>query len=442
MSHHQHVKYLLIGGGLTSSSAANAIRRHDREGAIQLIGQEPTRPYHRAPLSRAFLRGSVSREKLFTDYVDWFRENRIDLHTGVRAVQLEARRKCVSLDNGDEISFEKLLIATGASPKHLSLPGSSLANVHYLRNLADADRLHHAIEQAKKEGRPFQSASGSIGSRGAVTVIGGGLLGVELAATLTGLGLAVHLVVAGPYLWKKFAGESVGKFLARYLEQHNITVILNAEAKSLEGDGRVQRVVLSDGRIIPCDFVVAAIGVLPNKDLLRGTPLSGERAILVDEHCRTNVPDIYAAGDCAAMFDPLSGKHRQLDQWDSAIATGTLAGHHMAGAEMVYKGISHFTSEVFDLRLSVWGEARHVDHHILRGLPASETPDLIEFGVAADGRIAQVLALNHGTQDEMLQELVRQRFNVIGNEDQLRDPQMKLDALLQSPPLGTPRGGD
>ena len=431
MSHHQHVKYLLIGGGLTSSSAAKTIRSHDREGAIQLIGQEPTRPYHRPPLSRDFLRGNVSREKLFTDYVGWFRENHIDLHTGVRAVQLDARRKCVSLDNGDEISFEKLLIATGASPKHLTLSGSSLANVHYLRNLADADRLHHAIEQAKKEGRPIQSASGSIGGRGAVTVIGGGLLGVELAATLTGLGLAVHLVVAGPHPWKKFAGESVGNFLVRYLEQHQIKVILNAEAKSLEGDGRVQRVVLTDGQIVPCDFVVAAIGVLPNRDILRGTPLSGERAILVDEHCRTNVPDIYAAGDCAAMFDPLFGKHRQLDHWDSAIATGTIAGHNMAGVDTAYEGVSHFTSEVFDLRLGVWGEGRHVDRHILRGLPASETPDLIELGIAADGRIAQVLALNHGTEDNTLKELVRRRFNVIGKEDQLRDPQIKLEHLLR-----------
>ena len=430
MSHHQHVKYLLVGGGLASSSAAKAIRIHDREGSIQLIGQEPTRPYHRPPLSRDFLRGRVSRESLFTDYVGWFRENHIDLHTGLRAVQLDARRRCVSLDNGDEISFEKLLIATGGSPKHLSIPGSSLANVHYLRNLADADRLHNAIEKAKKEGRPIPPNAAGASGRGAVTVIGGGLLGVELAATLTALGLSVDLVVAAPHPWKKFAGESVGRLLVRYLEQHQIKVHLNVEAKMLEGDGRVQRVVLSDGQIIPCDFVVAAIGMLPNKDLLRGTPVASERAILVDDHGRTNHPDIYAAGDCAALFDPLFGKHRQLDHWDSAITTGTLAGHNMAGADMAYDAVSHFTTSAFDLRLSVWGDAKRVDHHILRGTPAGETPDLIEIGIAADGRIAQILALNHSAEDATLQALVQSRFNVLGKEEQLRDPLYDLKNAL------------
>ena len=426
MSHHQHVKYLLIGGGLASSSAAKAIRTHDHDGSIQLIGQEPTRPYHRPPLSKDYLRGIVSREALFTDYVGWFRENHIDLHTGLRAVQLDARRRCVSLDNGDEISFEKLLIATGGSPKHLAVPGSGLANVHYLRNLSDADRLHNAIEKAKNEGRPFASVEGETRGRGTVTVIGGGLLGVELAATLSGLGLRVNLVVAAEHPWKKFASESIGKYLVRYLEKNQIKVHLNAEAKTLEGDGRVQRVVLTDGQIIPCDFVVAAIGMLPNKDLLRGTPIAGERSILVDDHCRTSVPDIYAAGDCAALFDPLFGKHRQLDHWDSSIATGTLAGHNMAGADFSYDGVSHFTSKVFDLDLSVWGDAKCVDRRILRGVTASETPDLIEIGVAADGRIAQILTLNHRTEDATIREWVRTRFNVLGKEDQLRDPQRPL----------------
>ena len=259
---------------------------------------------------------------------------------------------------------------------------------------------------------------------------GGGLLGVELAATLTALGLSVDLVVAAPHPWKKFAGESVGRLLVRYLEQHQIKVHLNVEAKMLEGDGRVQRVVLSDGQIIPCDFVVAAIGMLPNKDLLRGTPVASERAILVDDHGRTNHPDIYAAGDCAALFDPLFGKHRQLDHWDSAITTGTLAGHNMAGADMAYDAVSHFTTSAFDLRLSVWGDAKRVDHHILRGTPAGETPDLIEIGIAADGRIAQILALNHSAEDATLQALVQSRFNVLGKEEQLRDPLYDLKNAL------------
>jgi NAD(P)H-nitrite reductase large subunit len=374
------------------------------------------------------LRGEKTREELFTDYVGWFTERHVDLHTGVRAVRLDAGRKVIATDNGDEISFDKLLIATGGIPKHLALPGASLANVHYLRNLADADRLHNAIEKAKKEGRPFDR--GSVKHRGAVTIIGGGLLGVELAGTLTSLGLSVDLVVAAPHPWKRFAGEFTGNFVARYLEQQGVKVHLRAEAQSLDGDGRVQRVALSDGQVLACDFVVAAVGMLPNKDLLRGTPITGERAILTDDHARTNMPDIFAAGDCAALFDPLFGKHRQLDHWESAVITGTLAGRNMAGGDTRYDAVSHFSSDTFGLHLSAWGESRHIDHRILRGAPSGDSTDLIEIGVAADGRVAQVLAINHRGEDDALRKLVQTRFAVAGKEEQLRDPNVRLQELI------------
>ena len=428
MSQHQYVKYLLVGGGLASSSAAKAIRLHDREGSVQLIGQEPTRPYHRPPLSKEFLRGNTPREELFTDYVGWFTQNHVNLNTGVRAVRLDTARKCIALDSGSEIHFDKLLIATGGTARQLTLPGAALANVHYLRNLADADRLHNAIEKAKKEGRPFDR-NGAKGY-GTVTIIGGGLLGVELASTLTGLGLAVDLVVAATHPWKKFAGESTGKFLVRYLEQRGVKVHLLADAKALEGDGRAQRVALSNGEVIPCDFVVAAIGMTPNKDLLRATPIAGERAILIDDHCRTNVPEIYAAGDCSALIDPLFGKYRQLDHWDSAVVTGTLAGRNMAGVDSRYDVVNHFESEVFDLRLRVWGDAKQVDHRILRGVPGTDSPEFIEIGVAVDGRVAQVLAINQRDDASLFRALVQRRFKVDGKEELLRDPNASLRDLL------------
>jgi NTE family protein len=427
MSQHQHVKYLLIGGGLASASAARAIRTHDREGEVLLIGQEATRPYHRPPLSGAFLSGQKPREELFADQIGWFEKVGVELHTGVRAVHIDANRKCVSMENGDEILYDKLLIATGASPKHLTIPGSTLPNLHYLRSLPDADRLHNTIEKARREGRPFER--NGVALRGSAVVIGGGLLGVELAATLTQIGLAVDLIVAAPHPWKKFAGEMTGKFTVRHLERNGVTVHLNAKPLRLDGDGRVQRVVLSDGQTIPCDFAVAAIGMTPSKDLLRGTAIAAERAILTDDHARTNIADVYAAGDCAALFDPLFGKHRQLDHWESAVLTGTLAGRNMAGNEAAFDAVSHFTTTVFGLRVDVWGEAKHIDHRIVRGAPSAEAPDFVEIGVGGDGRVSQVLAVGHRGEDAVLRDVVRRRLAVGGREEQLKDPGSSLRGL-------------
>jgi 3-phenylpropionate/trans-cinnamate dioxygenase ferredoxin reductase subunit len=430
MSHHHHVKYLLVGGGLASSAAAVAIRQLDRDGSILLIGQESTRPYHRRPLSSQFLRGLVSRESLFIQPADWYRENNVELHTSVRAAHLDAARKSMALDNGDVVAFDKLLIATGAAPKPLAIPGAGMANVHYLRTVADADRLHNAIEKARREGHVSDHQGRK--RRGAVTIIGNGILAMELAQSLGQLDLSVDLVVAAPHPWQQFAGESAGKAILHAIEKNGVKVHLLTDAVAVEGSGRAQRIVLSSGQTLICDFIVAAVGHIPAKDLLRGTPIEGERAILTDARCRTNLPDIFAAGDCAAMLDPLFGKHRQLDGWDSALLTGTLAGQNMAGLEKPFSTVSHFSSEAFGLSLKVWGDARQVDHRIVRVARAESGIDLIEIGVAQDGRVAQILSLNHSSEDAELQELVHRRFQVKGHEDALRDGTQPLASILQT----------
>jgi len=415
-----HVKYLLIGGGLASSSAAEAIRAIDQRGDILMIGQEINRPYHRPPLSKEYLRGQKSHEELFTQTASWFAQNHIDLRTGRRASHLDPARHTATLDDGEEISFDKALIATGAFPKHLTCPGSDLPNLYYLRTLQDVERLQHAIAQAKRE------------PQGRAAVIGGGVLGVELAATLTQLGLSIDLIVAGPWPWSKFVGQATGSFLATYLNKRGITLYENARVDRLEGDGRVQRVVLAnDAKAIPCHFAIASIGMLVNKDLLRNTAIASEKAILVDAHCRTSEPDIYAAGDCAAVFDPLFGKHRILDHWDNAIVTGQLAGQNMAGANNEYNAVNYFFSDVFELSLSAWGESRHVTRRLIRGNVNVDHPDFIELGIGDDGKIRQVLAIGHQGEDETLKALVRQRVQIDGNEESLKDPAYSLATLLQ-----------
>jgi len=255
-----HVKYMLIGGGLASSAAAEAIRKIDHDGSILLIAQEVNRPYHRPPLSKEYLRRQKPRHELFVQDSGWFEQNHIQLRTGRHVAHLDVARMAAQINTGEHVSFDKLLIATGASPAPLRVPGAALPNLFYLRTLDDAELLHHAIDKALRDGRPHDQG------RGRIAVIGGGVLGVELAATLTQFGLAVDLLLGHDHPWAKFAGENTGRFLKPLSREACIAVHSNARPQRLEGDGRVQRIVLPDGSHLACDFAIAAVGAVPNKD--------------------------------------------------------------------------------------------------------------------------------------------------------------------------------
>jgi 3-phenylpropionate/trans-cinnamate dioxygenase ferredoxin reductase subunit len=421
---HLHVKYLLAGGGVASSAAAVAIRKLDAVSPLLMIGQENNRPYNRSALSKDYLRRSATHEDLFTLPDGWFAKNHVDLHTGRRVAHLDTARCAAILDNGKEISYDRLLLATGSSSARLEIPGANLPNLFYVRTLDDVERLRHAIDQAKAEGRPHEKG------RGHVAVIGGGVLGVELTGTLSSMGLAVHLVVGPEHPWKRFAGEPAGRYVSRYLQNHGVDVANGRRAVAVEGDGRVQRVLLDDGRSITCDFAVAAVGSIVNRELLRNTPLPAEKAILVDDHCRTMDEHVYAAGDCAAVFDPLFGKHRIIDNWEHAAVTGTLAGTNMAGGNLRYEVVNGYSTQVFDLIATVFGEPKLVDRRIVRGSTAGDQASFAEIGIAIDGRIAAVLAIGADHDLDGLRKLVAGRVEVNGNQERLKDTDVSLATFI------------
>jgi 3-phenylpropionate/trans-cinnamate dioxygenase ferredoxin reductase subunit len=415
----QHVNYLLVGGGIAASEAVRAIRRRDRSGSITLVTRESIRTYQRPELSKRYLRRELQRSQIVTAADEWFREQDVELRSGRRATRIEVDRHSVVLDTSDVVVYDKLLLAVGATARPLGIPGANLPGVHYLRTLDDADRLLHAIDATRIDGLP---ASDDKSRRGRVTVIGAGVLGVEVAASLRQIGLHVDLVVGRPHVWNRYAGEVVGRHVARQLEQGGVHVHLEV-ATRIEGDGRVQRVLLAGGKTIDTNLVVACVGMEANRELLTGTPISAERAILVDERCRTNVPDVFAAGDCCAAFDPLFGKHRQFAHWHHAQRLGTIAGDVMAGGSDRLDDVVTFETRYFDHSARFWGEPRLIDRRLIR---QTNGGDVIEFGVARDGRLAQAIAIGSDVVDGHLRELVRSRFQVSGFEDQLRDPQQPL----------------
>jgi 3-phenylpropionate/trans-cinnamate dioxygenase ferredoxin reductase subunit len=435
MTMNHHATYLIVGAGLAGSSAAQAIRLRDPRGSVLMVGREINRPYHRPPLCREYLLRKASRADLITLPGEWFRDNRVQLVTGRRVARLDPARHAVALDTGEEVVYDRLLLATGVSPRPLNVPGADYPNVYDLRTIEDAEQIAHAIETARVEGRPHDPGNRS-GPRGRVAVVGGGLLGVELSETFVNAGLKVDLLIAAPHPWGRFAGEHVGTTVARHLERNGITVHAGARVARLDGDGRVQRVVLDTpgAKPVDADFVVTAVGSVFNRELLRGTPINAEKHILVDQQCRTSVEDVFAAGDCAAILDPLFGKHRVLDHWDAARLTGTIAGANMAGdTSAIYDVVNQFSSEVFGLRLDAWGESKHVLHRHTRRL-AGPAGGLLEFGIAASQRISQVLALSpdrtRPADAALLQEFVRRRLDVTGRAEALLDPTTDLQSLL------------
>ena len=425
-----HFKYVLAGGGTAAAAAAAAIRAADPVGPVLVVAGEPVRPYHRSPLSKGYLARRQGRAELFAVPDDWFATHAAQLRTGRRVSHLDTARRAVTLDDGQEVGYDRLLLATGAVAARLDVPGAALPNLFYCRTLADADRLGHALDVARAA-----TAGGTVGPR--VAVIGGGVLGVELAGTLTELGAAVTLVCGSGQPWRPFAGEPTGRHVARHLGRHGVDVRAGRRAASVAGDGRVQRVVLDDGGVVPCDLAVAAVGSVVPRELLRNTPVQAETAVLVDDHCRTSEADVYAAGDCCAVLDRRFGKHRVVDHYDHAVTTGTIAGTNMAGGDAAYDEVTRWSTEVLGLTAVVFGDGRRVERRVVRGPmsddAAGETAGFVEVGIGADGRVAQVVAVGRGNgaaDVEALRRLVADRVAIDGDAaERLRDPSVPIGAV-------------
>ncbi len=409
-----HVRYMLVGGGTASSGCAEAIRELDKTESILLVAQEISRPYDRGPLSKAYLRRQTEKRELIAKQVGWYSQNKVEMRTGCRVTQIDVPRSMAMLDNGDEVIFDHLLLAIGTIPKPIGVTGGQLPNTFYLKTIADADRLHHAIEISR-----------SVGHNRAC-VIGAGLLGVEVASSLAMIGMHVDLIQAYDVPWPKVAGEQTGRYLMRRLKSVGVKVHEKVRATRLEGDGRVQRVILSDESEIGTDFVVAAVGSVVNREILRHTDITAEKSILTNERGQTNIPNIYAAGDCASIFDPLYGKHRSSTHWDHANQAGRICGINMAGGNAKFDSVTYFTSEVADQLIHVWGEGRLVHHRLIRGNALNDDGMFAEIGIDAEGRIAQIIAVGRENEHCRYREMVRNRFLTLELEELLKDPAVGL----------------
>lgn len=399
--------FVIVGANLCGGRAAETLRKEGFQGRLVLVGAEPERPYERPPLSKEFLRGEEEREKIFLQPPDFYREQEIELRLGVRANRIDVRERAVELDGGERLAFDKLLIATGGRVRRLPVPGANTEGVYYLRTVEESDRIAAEL----KEGRR-------------AVVIGAGFIGSEVAASARMKGLEVTVLEMTDVPLERVLGAEIGGIFADVHRDQGVDMRLGARVERLEGGGRVERVVTADGQAIECDFVVVGVGIDPETDLVEGTGIEVENGILVDEHCRTNVEGIFAAGDVANFVSPVLGERIRVEHWDNAQKQGPAAAKNMLGADEPYAEVPWFWSDQYDFNVQYVGHASAWDEVVMRG-------DVSERRFAAfylrDGRLRAALAIGRPRDISGARTIIREGVPVTA--DQLRDEDVDLRKL-------------
>lgn len=404
-------QYLLIGGGLASGQAAKQLRRQDATASITLVGGEPYVPYDRPPLSKEFLRGEKSREELFFDPESYFHDNRIELILGTAVQQLDTAGKRAMLADGQVIHFEKALIATGGRPVRLSIPGGRLPGVHYLRTVDDAA----AIVAMATPGRR-------------AVLIGAGFIGMEVAASLTQRGVHTTVIEAQAHIWPRFADTTLAGAIQDYFTKRGVTIRTKDQATEICGSDRVSAVRLKSGDLVPCDFVVIGVGIVPNVELAQEAGLAVDNGVIVDEYLQASHPDVYAAGDVAHYVDPIFGKRRRVEHWGHAEYCGQLAGQNMAGARTPYDLLTYVRSDLFDLHLEFAGDESDHDQVLVRGHVGDNSYIVLYL---KQHTLTAYFAINAAAKDfPPLQRLIKQHKDLGGKESQLQDPSTQLTSII------------
>ena len=407
----REVKYLLIGGGLASIRAAQQIRGLDQEGSILIACDEALPPYDRPPLSKEYLRGDKATDALSLMSAQALTGDRIVCELSRAVVGFDASVKIATLAGGEEVRFEKALIATGGRPVHLDLAGAELRGIHYLRTAADADALGADVRPGCK-----------------AVVIGGGFIGLEVAATLRTRDVDVTVIEALPRIWARFGAEELSDYISRYCAERGVKFLVSSMVTEFRGEDRVTGVVTSNGDHLECDLVCIGVGIRPNVELAAAAGLEVDDGIIVDEHMRTSHPDIYAAGDVINYIDPIFNRRRRVEHWGHAEHSGQIAGRGMAGGSETYDLLSYVWSDIFDIHLEFAGDEHEHDSQLLRGDPADGSFMILYL---KGGSVTAFFAINTPAREySVIRRMIQRRTDVAGRETQLQDTSVSLRTLL------------
>jgi 3-phenylpropionate/trans-cinnamate dioxygenase ferredoxin reductase component len=350
---------VIAGGGQAAVQAVDTLRRKGFAGKLTLVGDEPWLPYQRPPLSKKYLAGALERERLMIRPAQFFAEHQVEALLGRRVSEILRREQRVRLDDDTVLAYDALLLATGSRPRRLAAPGTELAGVHFLRTIADADRIR------------AECAPG-----GRMVIIGGGYIGLEVAATARGLGLEVTVLEMAERVMNRVICAQVSAFFASEHARQGVRILCNARVRALAADarsGRVRAVVTEDGAEHPADIVIVAVGVAPADELATGAGLECDNGIVIDQYCRTSDAAIYAAGDCVNHLSPHYRRRMRLESVDNAFEQGATAALNLLGIPTAHDKVPWFWSDQYDLKLIIVGMCQGYDTVVTRGAAAARS---------------------------------------------------------------------
>ena len=404
---------VIVGGGQAGAQAVDTLRREGFTGRLVLVSDERSLPYQRPPLSKKFLSGEMAADRLLFRHRGFYDEHAVELKLGVSATRIDAAGRRVALSNGEEIIYDRLLLCVGALPRRMNCPGADLAGVHYLRNVDDAAAIATGLKPGAR-----------------VIIVGGGYIGLEIAATAREMGCAVAVLEMADRVMNRVVASNVSEYFEHEHRTQGVKIICNTRVVRFEGSGRVARVVCGDGSTHPADLLVVGIGAIANTQLAAAAGLKCDNGIVVDETCATSDPAIFAAGDCTNYFSPRYQSRVRLESVDNAFEQSKAAALNMLERRTAYDRVPWFWSDQYDNKLLIAGLSQGHDQQVTRGDPATRS-----FSVCylKGGELLALEAINHSKDYMAARALIAKRFRP--DLDKLANPQFALkDAGGESAP--------
>ncbi|MDR8398368.1 FAD-dependent oxidoreductase [Paraburkholderia sp. USG1] len=420
---YQQIDFLLIGGGLASAKAAETLRREGATGSILILSAESTLPYQRPALSKRYLLGHAEAEQILVHSAQYYGEQEIEVALETTAISVDTVCQRVETSTGRQIRYGKLLIATGASPLPVELPGASLEGIHTLRSRNDCDAIRQGASKAKR-----------------AVVVGGSFLGMEVAMSLVDLGLDVAVVEGDDQLLRHLESTALSDFFRQYAQQRGASVVLDDPVVAFHGKRKVAEIETRAGARIPCDLVVVCTGVEPATRFLEGSGIALEDGrIVVDDLLATSVSNVWAAGDATSFQDPVFGRRRHIEHWDNAVKQGHLAALNMLGRRMRYDEVSYFYCEIGDIGFDVLGAPEDTDELIARG--SLDERSFALFYLKGNVPRAVFSVGRPAGETRVAEGLIRYRTSVLPQKEKLQDPGFTLDQLATQTVLVLQGGG-
>jgi 3-phenylpropionate/trans-cinnamate dioxygenase ferredoxin reductase component len=403
--------FVIAGGGLAGAKAAEALRSQGFDGRIVLAAREEVRPYERPPLSKEYLQGKAGRDTIFVHPADWYQAHDVELLLGTAVTGIDRSRSQVTLSGGGRLGYDRLLLATGSTPRRLRLPGADAANVLYLRHVGDSDRIRETFAAASR-----------------VLIIGGGWIGLEVAAAARLAGVEVTVVEAAEMPLLQVLGPQVAPVFAGLHREHEVDLRLGAQvAEITRTGGKATGARLADGARIGADAVIVGIGAAPDTGLAEAAGLEVRDGVVTDAALQTSDPHIFAAGDIARAFHPLLGTHIRVEHWASALHQPETAAAAMLGRDAAYDRVPYFYTDQYDLSMEYAGYTvpGGYDEMIFRGDVAER--EFIAFWLSG-GRVLAGMNVNIWDVNDAIQDLIRSGRPA--DPARLADPAVPLGEVL------------